>query len=137
MRARKLPLFHATLEPDGAAVAALAGSKVLAFAGIGDPEKFFATVTAVGIDAPIRKAFPDHHRYSIKEARSLLDAAKLNRLLLLTTEKDAARIQGDAALTELAAQMHAMPVSLTVKESADFRNLVRDVGTVRSRHPLS
>ena len=47
-----------------------------------------------------------------------------NNLVLLTTEKDAARIKGDATLSELAAKTRALPVSLAVKESADFRKLV-------------
>ena len=52
-QARSLPLFHGALEPDarGGRVRC-AGQKVLAFAGIGDPEKFFATLAAAGIDAP-------------------------------------------------------------------------------------
>jgi len=123
-RARKLPLFHGALEPDDQAVAALRGQKVLAFAGIGDPAKFFATVAAAGIDAPITRGFSDHHRFSIKEARRLLDEAMRNKLVLLTTEKDAARIRSDAALGELAARARVLPVSLTVTESEDFRKLV-------------
>jgi len=123
-RARKLPLFHARLEPDSTAVAALAGQKVLAFAGIGDPEKFFATVAAAGIDAPVKRGFSDHHRFSIKEARRLLEEAKRNKLVLLTTEKDAARLQSDAALGELAARARVLPVSLTVAESEALRELV-------------
>ena len=106
------------------AVAALAGHKVLAFAGIGDPEKFFATVAAAGIDAPVKRGFSDHHRFSIKEARRLLEEAKRNKLVLLTTEKDAARLQSDAALGELAACARVLPVKLTVTESEDFRKLV-------------
>ena len=42
--ARGLPVFHGRLVPDPPALAALKGRKVLAFAGIGDPEKFFATL---------------------------------------------------------------------------------------------
>jgi len=122
-RVRNLPLFHAALEPDAAAVAALAGQKVLAFAGIGDPEKFFATIAAAGIDAPIKRGFSDHHRFSIKDARQLLEEAKRNKLSLLTTEKDAARIQADAGLGKLAA-VAVLPVSLTVGESEAFRTLV-------------
>jgi tetraacyldisaccharide 4'-kinase len=123
-RDRKLPLFHAALDPDRAAVEALAGKKVLAFAGIGHPQKFFATVRAAGIDAVATRGFPDHHRFSTKEARSLLDEATRKGLLLLTTEKDMARIKADAALRDLASPAHVLPVTLTVRELDDFRTLV-------------
>jgi tetraacyldisaccharide 4'-kinase len=123
-RARGLPLFHAKLEPDPAAVAALASAKVLAFAGIGDPEKFFKTVAAAGIDAPVRRGFPDHHRYSAKEARALIRDAATDKLELLTTEKDLARMQSDANLSELTARAKTLPVTLTVTERADFEKLI-------------
>jgi tetraacyldisaccharide 4'-kinase len=126
-RARRLPLFHGTLEPDRAALAALAGLKVLAFAGIGDPEKFFATLAAAGIEAPVRRSFPDHHRYSRKQAADLVKEAEKNGLQLLTTEKDLARMRSDAALTELAARTRALPVSLAVAEIEDFKTLLLGV----------
>jgi tetraacyldisaccharide 4'-kinase len=123
-RARALPLFHGVLEPDREAVAALAGRRVLAFAGIGDPDKFFATVAGAGIDAPIRRDFPDHHRYRADEAAALLAEAQRNDLVPLTTEKDFARLQGDENGRELAARARALPVSLTVMETDAFNGLV-------------
>ena len=63
-KARGKPVLHARLVPDPAAVTALAGKRVLAFAGIGDPDKFFATVAAAGIEAAQRVAFADHHRFT-------------------------------------------------------------------------
>jgi tetraacyldisaccharide 4'-kinase len=127
-RARRLPLFHARLEPDPAAVAELANAKVLAFAGIGDPVKFFATVAAAGIEARIHRGFGDHHRYRADEAAALLDEAERHNLTLLTTEKDLARMQGDASVAKLAARARALPVSLTVTEDEDFRRLVLGAG---------
>ena len=67
-RERGLPVFHGKLEPDPDAVAAARTKKVLAFAGIGDPEKFFATLSAAGIDAPVRRGFADHHRRRLRVA---------------------------------------------------------------------
>jgi tetraacyldisaccharide 4'-kinase len=129
-RARRLPLFLAALEPDRGALTTLAGKKALAFAGIGDPEKFFATIEAAGIEAPVRRGFPDHHRYRATEARALLMEAARNKLVLLTTEKDFARIKGDASLARLADGAIALPVSLAVSESNEFHNFV--LGSLRA-----
>jgi tetraacyldisaccharide 4'-kinase len=126
-RARGLPLFRGTLVPDPAAVAALSGVRVLAFAGIGDPEKFFATVAAAGIDAAVRRPFPDHHRYSAAEAAALIAEAGSGKLELLTTEKDLLRIAGDANGRELAARVRTLPVALDVVESDAFRRLMLGV----------
>jgi tetraacyldisaccharide 4'-kinase len=123
-RARGLPVFHGQLEPAPGAVAALRAGKVLAFAGIGDPEKFFATLAAAGIDAPVRRSFPDHHRYSVKEARALLREADQSNLQLLTTEKDAARLRDDASVTMLSARARVLPVEMRIAEADDFRRLV-------------
>jgi tetraacyldisaccharide 4'-kinase len=105
---------------------------VLTFAGIGDPQKFFATIEAAGIDAPIRRAFPDHHRYRADEAAALLAEAKRHDLALLTTEKDLARMQGDASLAELAASAHALPVTLKVAAEGEFTDLVLGARRIRA-----
>lgn len=67
---------------------------ILAFAGIGHPDKFFATLTAAG--APVAKTygFPDHHTYSDVDAERLLKIADAEKLRLVTTEKDMARLTG-------------------------------------------
>jgi tetraacyldisaccharide 4'-kinase len=122
---RSLPLFHARLAPSPEAIAALAERKVLAFAGIAAPEKFFATLAEAGIAAPVRRGFADHHRYRAGEAAALIAEADRNALDLLTTEKDLARMQGDRAVASLAARARALPVTLTVGESEDFARLIR------------
>jgi tetraacyldisaccharide 4'-kinase len=122
--AHGLPVFHARLEPDPGAVTALIGQRVLAFAGIGDPEKFFATVAAAGIEAPIRRGFGDHHRYRADEAAALVAEAERERLILLTTEKDMARLTGDPDMAELAKRARVLPVTPAITEIEDFRKLV-------------
>ncbi len=119
-----LPVFDAQLVPDPAATAALKNRKVLAFAGIGRPEKFFDTLQAAGAEVVGARGFDDHHRFSADEARKLLAAAKARGLQLVTTEKDLARMQGDATLTELAATARVLPVRLQFDDEAAVRVLL-------------
>ena len=123
-RARGLPVWHGRLLPDAAAAAALKGRKVLAFAGIGDPDKFFATAAEAGIEVAQRRAFPDHHRFSAEDAAALIMDAEHDGLALLTTEKDRARMAGDPLLAALAARAHVLPVTLALDEADDVRKAV-------------
>jgi tetraacyldisaccharide 4'-kinase len=122
--AHALPRFHGRLEPDAAALAALRPHKVLAFAGIGDPEKFFATLAEAGIDVRARQAFPDHHLYRRAEAADLIARAEREGLVLVTTEKDLVRLQRQDDLRALAGIARALPVTLAVEEADAFRRFV-------------
>jgi tetraacyldisaccharide 4'-kinase len=124
IRARRIPVFHGTLEPDRAAIDAAGGRPVLAFAGIGNPDKFFATVTASSIEIAERRAFADHHRYSGAEAGDLVMHAERQGWRLLTTAKDHARMSGDPNLAALHARAHVLPVRLKVKEEAAWRDVI-------------
>jgi tetraacyldisaccharide 4'-kinase len=132
---RGLPVFHGELWPDPAAAASLTGKPVLAFAGIADPEKFFATLEACAIPAAVRARFPDHHRYTGAEMAALLARADRERLVLVTTEKDLARMEGDPAAAEFLARARALPVALTFAEpDAMKRTLLTALdGTLRRR----
>jgi tetraacyldisaccharide 4'-kinase len=123
-RLRELPVLHGRLVPDPTAVAALKERKVLAFAGIGDPEKFFDTARAAGIVVTECRTFPDHHRYTGEDARNLVMQAERAGLLLLTTEKDRARIAGEASLEALAARLHELPVTMVLDELDTLRRLI-------------
>ena len=125
-KARGLPVLHGRLVPDAAAVTALKPHKVLAFAGIGDPEKFFATVAAAGIAIATTKSFPDHHRYTAEEAAELVMDCEHESLTLLTTEKDHARMSGDPALSALSARAQVLPVTMAVEEDGELRKLALD-----------
>ena len=61
---------------------------ILAFAGIGHPEKFFATLAAAHAPVVRTVSFSDHHRYTDAEAAELIAAAEAKNLRLVTTEKD-------------------------------------------------
>ena len=121
---RKVPVFHGRLEPDRAVIKAIGQRKVLAFAGIADPEKFFATLNSAGIQMANRAGFPDHHRFSAAEGLDLVTQAQANNLMLLTTEKDLARLAGEPDLQQLAAHATALPVRLVVEEQDLLRELI-------------
>ena len=123
-KSRGLPVLHGRLVPDPAAVTALKPHKVLAFAGIGDPDKFFATLAAAGIAIAAKKSFPDHHRFTAEEAAELVMDCEHESLTLLTTEKDHARMSGDPALAALSARAQVLPVTMAVEESNELRKLV-------------
>lgn len=118
------PVLHGRLAPDEAAIGALQGRKVLAFAGIGDPDKFFATVESCGIAIAERRAFADHHRFTAEEAAELVMAAEHDGWSLLTTEKDHARMTGNPALAALATKAHVLPVTMMVDEIEALRGLL-------------
>lgn len=88
-----LPVLRAALVQQG--TAALAGRPVLAFAGIGIPDKFFAGLRAAGVVLAETVRFADHHRYTAGEVRRLLTRAEALDALAVTTPKDAVRLPPD------------------------------------------
>jgi tetraacyldisaccharide 4'-kinase len=86
-----LPVLRADLVQDHA-VAALAGRKVLAFAGIAHPEKFFGPLRQAGALVVAARRFPDHHAYTADELTDLLREAGDRQAVLVTTPKDAVRL---------------------------------------------
>jgi tetraacyldisaccharide 4'-kinase len=123
-RKHGLPMFRAWLAPDAAFIASLAGKRVLAFAGIGDPEKFFATLRAAGVTVALTRSFDDHHRYTHADTQSLCAEADGEGLVLVTTEKDLARMQGDRNIAILAERSRALPVTLVFDDEAGFQRLL-------------
>ena len=86
-----LPVLRARLAP-GPATQALQGRRVVAFAGIGRPAKFFATLRESGADVADAVAFPDHHRFSTRELHALVARARRLDAVPVTTAKDAVRL---------------------------------------------
>ena len=71
---------------------ALSGRRVVAFAGIGRPEKFFRSLRAFGAEIAATKQFGDHHLYTLSEIARLKATARAANALLVTTEKDYVRM---------------------------------------------
>ncbi|MBW7972500.1 tetraacyldisaccharide 4'-kinase [Bradyrhizobium sp. BR 10289] len=91
---RGKPVLRARLKPDAASLAQLFGKKVFAFAGIGDPERFFRSLRTAGIEVVRTRAFADHHMFSPEEIAAMAADAARGQLTLVTTEKDLARLRG-------------------------------------------
>lgn len=90
-----LPLLRARLAPHPDSHG-LAGKAVFAFAGIGLPEKFFATLSEIGCRVVARRSFPDHHPFTPDEIMAICEEATSLGALPVTTAKDAVRLPAEA-----------------------------------------
>jgi tetraacyldisaccharide 4'-kinase len=120
------PVLSAHLAPEPASLASLHGKRVLAFAGIGDPGRFFRTLRASGIELVVERAFPDHHPFSQSEIEALVADAMREGLTLVTTEKDLARLQTAEGLPGWARDIVPFKVTLEFDELARLRTFVTD-----------
>ncbi|MEM9763297.1 MAG: tetraacyldisaccharide 4'-kinase, partial [Pseudomonadota bacterium] len=97
----------------------LEGAPVVAFAGIGRPEKFFETLRAMGAEIRVAEAFPDHHVYADVVLDRLLRRARTEGALVVTTEKDAVRLP-----PRFRAEVMALPVRLVPVDTAPIDRLL-------------
>ncbi len=95
------------------------GAPVVAFAGIGRPEKFFETVTKMGCEVASSIAFADHHPYCDADITSLRNIAAKAGARLLTTEKDAKRLP--ASFID---EVSVVPVALDWQDKAALETLL-------------
>jgi tetraacyldisaccharide 4'-kinase len=124
-----VPVLRGKLVPEQISAAQISGKKVLAFAGIGAPEKFFHSLEAAGAIVSAWKSYGDHHRYSAKDAADLLEQSNRTGLALVTTEKDLARMRGIAALAPLRDSSQVLRVRLAFDdENAAFAMIKNSLG---------
>ncbi len=93
--------------------------KVLAFAGIGRPEKFFATLRTLGANVVATREFGDHAPYSAAILKRLHNQANALNAQLVTTEKDAARLPAAFMVKVI-----TLPVRLVIDEPAELDRLL-------------
>jgi tetraacyldisaccharide 4'-kinase len=91
------PVREARIVPEEAGLG-LAGKTVVAFCGIGRPEKFFASLRVLGATVAEEMPYPDHHAFSDEEIMFILETAARRGAVAVTTEKDHVRLSADARL---------------------------------------
>ena len=113
----KGPILTARLEAAGAPA-----GKLVAFAGLARPEKFFDTLTSLGADLEDAVPYPDHHPYSEDNLAFLTQLASERGARLITTEKDAARLS-----PEWRARVAVLPVSARFDDEAALNALLAPI----------
>lgn len=83
-------LVKANLQPTAAEE--VAGQRLLAFAGIGQPSKFFRSLEEAGAELVACQPFADHHPYSQRDLEGLAARAEKASARLITTDKDWVRL---------------------------------------------
>jgi tetraacyldisaccharide 4'-kinase len=124
--ARGRPVLSARLAADEASLASLRGRRVLAFAGIGDPARFFRTLRGNGIEVVRERAFADHHPFSQSEVEALAAEAEREALTLVTTEKDLARLRSVEGMPGWARDIAPFAVTLEFEDIAPLRKFVSE-----------
>jgi len=87
---KEIKIFYTKYKPQN--IDEFKNKKIIAFAGIGNPASFFNLLKNNSIDVLKEISFPDHYDYLNKELEDLINNAKENHIILLTTEKDYLRI---------------------------------------------
>lgn len=104
-------VFEAELQSPSHIISSLRDKLILAYCGIGRPQKFFDHITNLGGVIGAKRSFADHHSFTQNDASDLLDQAQHDHMVLFTTEKDFVRLPKDnTPLGILAARSRVVPV---------------------------
>ncbi|MCB1483477.1 MAG: tetraacyldisaccharide 4'-kinase [Hyphomicrobiaceae bacterium] len=91
----------------------LNGARVVAFAGIANPDRFFTLLQSAGAQIEARQTYRDHHHFTDADADALLALAETHRARLVTTEKDFVRLYGaDGSRGVLRENTLTVPITL-------------------------
>lgn len=129
------PVLRAHLSIAAEVAAELAGRPVYAFAGIGHPEKFFASLAEAGAEIAGAVSFPDHYAYRRADISDLQRAAKARHAQLVTTEKDFVRLRPLRDFADPASpEPTPIPVAMRISDAESFDKLIEAaIHTARSK----
>lgn len=110
------PVLAASPEPQGD-TAWIKSARLVAFAGIANPQRFFRLLEMLGGDVAATVTLPDHHVFRQKDAERILSLAASHDAVPVTTEKDWVRLKaGHGAIRELFAHSRKLGIHLKLKE---------------------
>lgn len=87
------------------------GKSAVLFSGIGDPDSFENLIKSLSIAVNFHYRFRDHHHYNQEDLENIITSK--NTDVVITTEKDAARLQG-LQLETYSAQLFVLRIELTI-----------------------
>ena len=126
------PILNVSVAPAGDA-SWLSGAKVIAYAGIANPSRFFKLLETLRADVCASVAFRDHQTISGNDARDLIARAKAEHATLVTTEKDFVRLPATAGATadqnaqhQLRSRSRTLPIKIVMpdEEAAELLRLL-------------
>ncbi len=126
------PVLSAEPEPAGD-TSWLQGQRILAFAGIGNPDRFFRLLERLGATLVGERRFADHHAFTDAEAARLLAEADKFGAMLVTTEKDFVRLGNTGAQADLKRAARMLPIALSLRADDGAILMARTAGTITER----
>ncbi|MDP1974956.1 MAG: tetraacyldisaccharide 4'-kinase [Alphaproteobacteria bacterium] len=119
-----LPIFEMNLIIDVPEI--LKDKKLIAFAGIGYPEKFFQSLKNEGLNVIYTFSYPDHYEYTLNDLQIMYDRAKDEGATLVTTEKDFARFE-NRYFEEKNDTIVPIKARINIKQDAQFKEMLNKV----------
>ena len=114
---KKLNFFYFNYFPEK--LDQLKNRKLIAFAGIGNPENFFSILKLNRLNIIKELSFPDHYNYTQNDLDSLVELEKKYNAKLVTTEKDFLRISKYNR-----GNITYVPITLKIDNENEFTDLV-------------
>ena len=111
-----LPCFRGKIKP---ILPDLKTNRVVAFAGIGRPQKFYISLQELGIEMIKTFDFPDHHTYTTAELQAILAYAAEHQAQVITTTKDFVKIP-----TSLQPQFSVLEITVQWEKAEELQNLI-------------
>jgi tetraacyldisaccharide 4'-kinase len=110
---KNLEFFYSFFKPKN--IDKFKNKKLLAIAGIGNPENFFKLLNQYDLNIEKKLIFPDHYEFTKAEIKNIIEDAKNKGLQIIMTEKDYFKIK-DFNEPEI----KYLEVSLEIKQKEKF-----------------